>query len=410
MHMLSDRYRSEFLAVPQLVRFTMASGEHGPEPTLLIKTTTLELKYLLRQKRFGLLLLRVGDSVAYGVIIEDDPVHPAFVWSFFESEDEINALKALEANSSCAVFLFNELAVNVAERDILLPLPAATRSFLDNILLHPPQDTAAAELLGSTVDAFYEGTLQPGQAVRIGPFEVPSWHPITSHYITNRAMASPIHLFETDEGDQQEHIALWLIDNLHPKGAVKNPQIEEPKRARELCDVLMSYEKGMFLIESKTLNVMSRPTLPDRVKLEGDVIKHIDKAVGQLVGAVRNAKNGYRVSDEKNNAIELELTQPPHLIVLVPDLSLLHAATSFGGQFFRETSTKVAGFFHILDPVELLRTVQAAQMIAERSKTITPIMAWDWYLIERSKIALSQPTPNFHVLFRQDRDPMTTKR
>jgi len=59
------------------------------------------------------------------------------------------------------------------------------------------------------------------------------------------------------------------------------------------------------------------------------------------------------------------------------------------------------GYLHILDPAELLRVVQAAEMIFEDSEHLTKMMAFDWYLMERAKISIKSPTPYFAVLFRR---------
>ena len=55
---------------------------------------------------------------------------------------------------------------------------------------------------------------------------------------------------------------------------------------------------------------------------------------------------------------------------------------------------------HLLDTAELLRMVQAAEMIAARANKITPMMAFDFYLMERFKKALEAGTLCFEMLLR----------
>jgi len=96
MHLLSSQHRAEFLAVPQLVRFSMPLGANGLESTLLIKASSLHLKYLVRLKGFRLVFLSVGPGwLAYGIELADDVAHPAIIWSLVEYQDELSALKAL---------------------------------------------------------------------------------------------------------------------------------------------------------------------------------------------------------------------------------------------------------------------------------------------------------------------------
>jgi hypothetical protein len=411
MHLLSSRNRSEFLAVPQLVRLTLANGINGPEATLLVKSSTLTLKYLLRLKRFRFVLLRISDEWnAYGIRIEDDPEHSAVLWSLLEYKDEAKALRTLTRHQKCVVFLFNELAVNVAWGETNLNLSDRSfRSLLKSAALHPIEETNASTEVSQRLDEWYRGTLAAHHGLS-QELEVQEWHPIRSHYITNRISNSVISIFEDDEGGQQEQAALWLIDGLHAEGAILSPQIHETNKVRELSDILISYHFGAFLIESKTLAIMARETLPSREKLSRTVTKHLQKATKQLIGGVKNLRRGHRVTDIEGKDVEVERTNPTHVIVLVPDLSLLANASEFGGEFIRRASSECGGIFHILDPSELLRIVQAAEMISRNSKTVTRMMAFDYYLIERLKRAVVSKTPNFAILFRnRPEEPQATK-
>ena len=115
MHILSDLYHAEFLAVPQLARLVMARTEFGHEPAVLVKVNTLNLKYIMLHHDLRLVLFRVDNFVGYGARIPDDPEQPTTVWSFAESDEELRCLDMVTAGEEVAVFLFNELAVNVAE-------------------------------------------------------------------------------------------------------------------------------------------------------------------------------------------------------------------------------------------------------------------------------------------------------
>jgi hypothetical protein len=92
MHVLSAQYRSEFLACPQLVRFEYAEGRHGFEPTLLIKGSTLLLKYIVVGVRMQLLFTKMGDRLFYGLKVYDDIKRPGVLWSILENEQEKRAI------------------------------------------------------------------------------------------------------------------------------------------------------------------------------------------------------------------------------------------------------------------------------------------------------------------------------
>ena len=403
MHFLSKRNRDEFLATPELVRFTLANGKDGPEPTLLVKTSTLTLKYLISLKKFRVGMFRVGENwIGYGLLLEDDVSHPATIWSLLEYPDELQGILGLTENSKCAIFLFNELALNVAWAEAEIDLSASKfRNFLNSSELHPVCDSSdhLAEV-GMGIELLRDMELKVQGAGMLVSSKVVEWYPITNHYLTNRVEDSKISILDTDEGRQQEELAHWLTDNLHPLGAVRSPQIHEEAKIRELSDILLSYENGCFLIESKTLGIWARQALPSRNKLANDVAKHLRKAVGQLIGGVKNIRRGLKITDVKGNDVEVERKPTPHVIVLVPDLNLLIDAFEFDGDFFKRSCEECDALFHILDLSELLRIVQAANMISARSTAVTPMEAFDCYLIERSKISWEQKTPYFNVLLR----------
>lgn len=72
-------------------------------------------------------------------------------------------------------------------------------------------------------------------------------------------------------------------------------------------------------------------------------------------------------------------------IVFIPDTDLIEADTAYGIDFIRDLLATTGNFPRLLDLSELLRMVQAAEIIAERGTHITPMMAFDHYLTERAE-------------------------
>lgn len=401
MHVLASHYRSEFLACPQLVRFDFAMGNNDFEPTLLIKGSTLLLKYLVMGVRMKLAFARFNDRLLYGLKIYDDPEKAGLLWSVLEREEEKSALVALAGGDCCQTFLFNEIAVNVAwsaieinfaEADLLgLVQGAATGSIDYNDL----KGRASALL-----DRFHGATKSDADLVVADIPGTTNWRHLRNVLITNRASSSLIDLFETNEGNQQEQIGIWLTDNLHLREVYHSPQVPHGRQTRELTDILLSYENGSFLIESKALSIFARDTLPDRAKLISDVSKRVTQAVSQLRGGIRNLKSGVTITTPEGDPVEVERAKPMHEIVLIPDLDLIGDPKTYGVEFIRDFAKSTGGFLHLLDTAELLRMVQAAEMIAARANKITPMMAFDFYLMERFKKALEAGTLCFEMLLR----------
>jgi hypothetical protein len=207
-------------------------------------------------------------------------------------------------------------------------------------------------------------------------------------------------LFDENAGRQQERIGIWLTDNLHPLGVHHSPKIPKGKGTRELTDILISYQFGSVLIESKALNILVRDNLPNRIKLAHDVSAHISKAANQLRGGIKRLKNGTRVTGQDGALLDIERTKPMHGIILIPDLDLIEDRQAYGLPFIQEFMKTTGSFLHLLDTAELLRVVQAAEAIAARSAEVTPMMAFDYYLIERSERALAAGTLCIEVLLR----------
>ena len=374
----------------------------GLEPALLVKATSLSLKYLLRLRRLRFVLLQAEPGwFGYGIEIPDDPEHPALVWSAMEREDERAAIEALMESPKCTVFLFNEAVINVAWAEIRLDLSDSRARRIFGTSTFAPSGGYPETMMRKLFMERDAGCAPEGSIVKLELPSVREWHPVTSQYVSHRTNTSPISIFNEDEGGQQEELALWLTNSLHAKGAVRSPQIHEPKRPRELSDILLSYESGTFLIESKTLSVMTRDILPPRTKLTQDLIKHLQKATSQLAGGIKNIRRHYRVTDLSGETVEVNSTHAPHVIVLVPDLSLLTRETGYGRDYFVRIIRETQAFFHILDLTELVRMVQAAEMIVEDNPELTAIEAFDWYLMERAKVATQEDTPHFSMLYRR---------
>jgi hypothetical protein len=274
------------------------------------------------------------------------------------------------------------------------------RELISYTRLHPHKDTTAVETVRAQLAKIHRGEIGPPDAFLLYVPPLAEWREMRSTYLTRGGRASFISIFDQDEGQQQEEIAVWLTDALQPTGCFKSPQIDGPTVTRELCDVLLSHQFGAFLIESKSLSIFRRGDLPPRGKLSRDVAKHITKAYRQLSGGLRWLKLGYRVFDSSGNQIEVEREHPAHAIILVPDLTLLSESKDFGGDFVRRFYSESGAILHILDPAELLRMVQVAATIADKSRRVSSIMAFDWYLMERAKRTVTLKTPDFGMIAR----------
>lgn len=216
MHILSSHNRSEFLATPQLIRFDYAQGRDSFEPTLLIKGSTLLLKYIAIGVRIQLAFARLDERLLYALKIYDDGDKAGLIWSILERKEEKAALNAIIHGEACQTFLFNELAVNVAWTDWQLPVEQEFAEMVDGATTGKADHAAIRNQASLVLEQLHgEVTSNAGFVVAEVP-NVANWNPIISHFITSHATSSPIDLFNENEGSQQEQIGVWLTDSLHP--------------------------------------------------------------------------------------------------------------------------------------------------------------------------------------------------
>ena len=398
MHVFSSANYIEFQSTLQLIRFDYPYGNGKREPTLLVQTNTLLIKYIIQKCKVELFFTIVNDRLLYVLRIWDDNEHPASFWSILERDEEYDAIMTLAKGGICQIFLFNELSINTAWKAI-----EVKESYdLFQLVLNCPKGSVNQGDYQKEVSVVLD-EIHTGKRDKCIVFEIDntsSWNFIHSSYITNQIQTSSIDISKDIEGNHQEQLALWLIDNIQPRGAFHSPQIPQGKGRREFTDLLLTYDNGCFLFESKALSILSRKVLPTRTELVDDAAKHIKKAMKQLKGGVRHLKNGTKVFSLNGDEIAIERTNPAHCLIIVSDLSLIPKDSLIDINVIKEFMSTTKAYMHLVDPSELKRIVQAANMISAKSRNISIIQAFDFYLLERAKISIQKKTLNIEVLYK----------
>ena len=143
--------------------------------------------------------------------------------------------------------------------------------------------------------------------------------------------------------------------------------------------------------------------MPDRTKLAKDVSQHVEKAIRQLRGSIRRLKEDVPVTTRAGSSVAVERSKPAHAIVLIPEFALVENQAHYGPAFIADFMEATGGFIHLLDLAELLRVVQATEMISRDSGKVTPLMAFDYYLMERAKLTHDAGTLCIQVLLRMQK-------
>lgn len=306
MHLLAADYREEFLATPQLIRFEHADGQNYKRPTLLLKASTIVLKYVALNVPLNFVFATVNNRLIYALRINDDSSGPYTLWSIVEHEREKAALLHLMKVGKFPIFLFNETAINVSWAEGEISPTSRTGELIQSASLEPFDYDSLQPYVVSVLDQFDE-ELTPDHHIETAKIDiVTEWHELYNNFITSHGSSSPINLFHDDEGGQQEQLAIWLTDNLDPLHVYSSPRVPKGDSTQELTDVLLSHAHGSFLIESKALTIFGRKNLPDRAKLMRNMSRHLTKSISQLKGAIRSLKREIPVTDANGLGLAVE--------------------------------------------------------------------------------------------------------
>ncbi|WP_153065939.1 hypothetical protein [Xanthomonas campestris] len=377
----------------------MPHGEEGREATLIVKAKTLLLKYVTLGVPLKLSFNLSNERLIYALTISDDSSQKSTIWSIAESEDEIDAIREIMGGSRFGLALFNEVGANSAfclAKLIPTSSPVKPPSSLINL---NEVDYEAFKGIAHGLMESLDGAMSNQTGWSTASIQCESdWKIIRNHFVTEMAISGLLDISHTKEGEHQELMALWLAGSLKPGNCFHSPQVPSGPRMREFTDLLLTSRYGAILIESKCLTILGRSKLPDRSKLRRDVASHIAKATSQLKGAIRSLRSDVAIRSKTGDTIDVERADTPHAIILVPDLELLNP-DDYGIEFMKNFMEETRGYIHILDVAELLRMIQAAEIISEKTQ-FSAIEAFDYYLTERSEITFKRGTLCIEVLLR----------
>jgi hypothetical protein len=360
----------------------------------------LLLKYIAQGVPLKLHFFTISDGhCAYVLHVEDDPANGVAMWALLANDDEVAAIRDLARHGGCSVYLFNEACTNCAWTSAQIKIDARILTLTKAPLFDDPNPVKYIDEISAILDQIYEGAV--GLSAQVDLLLTGEWNTLRSDFILNGVRSATLNLLSDNEGNHQEQLAHVLLGDLSPHGAYPNTQLHEQSGKKEFTDVLLTHKYGTVLLESKTLSIFDRRTrLPDRTQLSRNIEKAAKKALNQLRVAVRKLRDNVPVFDEHGKAIELERKHPPHAIILVPELDLMAGRSDEWFCRIAEFMEKTGGFLHILDTVQLFRMMQAARMIADASERSTPMMAFDYYLIERAKAVTERASINIDMMLR----------
>ncbi len=134
----------------------------------------------------------------------------------------------------------------------------------------------------------------------------------------------------------------------------RSPEVQLDTKKRELTDLLLLSKNSMFLFESKAMTVLERGlnvTAEMRVKR---TMKHFQKAIGQLVGAVKQVRkkaplftqDGTRLTIDRLDQMDI------HALVVVSSANLSLDFHQISKEL-SQAQVEAPAFYHFLDLSQL---------------------------------------------------------
>ncbi len=355
--------------------------EQSPEdaaPVLYLKLPSDVLKALLLDAKLALLATTVTTDDRtlniIGVSIDDVPGDPFRYYQPLTEAAQLSMLSASATSKALRVYVVNEMVLPVFE--MLVAPGQAAEPFVENLAPIPPgqppppipdQETA----LDAVVSLATKGNAPPESHVKPLSFLPLSRSSLEIYRLTS-PLAGDFDPDDKNEGGTLEQSIQLLLATRYASGIHRSPKVADGASGakRELTDILLVTTDAIFLFESKVMAVLERgisATSERRIKVTN---KHFKKALGQLIGAVKQIREGATILDAQERPLDtFEPATAIHATIVV--------SAQMAGLDFRdiaaqltEAGKQINACFHFLD----LGALQQLLAFTNDSRTLSAYM------------------------------------
>jgi hypothetical protein len=269
-----------------------------------------------------------GENIYFhtGIRIHDDPVHFISIIGTHRFHEEHEALGLIMKQPEIQIVLYNEFSVCVASGIVNISL--SDRNKVVKFQGAPTElysgDFDAVAI--SSLDCFdfsldnkrpFKDVYEIELLLVKGTFS--QWKFVDVHFVGLNE-ANLVSVNDSDEGGSFEKQIWASLENIFHFDLYKNSTIGSGKKKREFIDILAFHKLGIILIESKALSVIAVDRNKSMAKKVSSLQKHINKGIGQLIGAKKGIEKGVEIRDINNRVITFNRNIIPHCIVLVSEL------------------------------------------------------------------------------------------
>jgi hypothetical protein len=363
---------------------------------IIVKISTYLIKHIYNGVKIDLIAAvykNLNDTYPMlGLRIFDDPDYPSLITERVETK-QLSHFKNVVQSENTEVELYDELGfpslfggvhIDRNIQDKLANYYGASHQFTDD------RDFSKAS---ESLDFFaisLENEKATGRILKLDYFkirfyelaQVENFH-IRSHEISK---ISPLDFLE---GDQLEHQIAIASESIFNQNTFKSPYVQKGDKLRELIDVLMKYDRGLFLIETKAMSVFNKNDQKFERKSKS-IIKQAKKGIDQLVGANKQLKKGSYLFDVNGNKINYDSEMITQNIVLVSELVQFDEQEDIKKYLLKSIITNNLSI-QLIGFDEYMLIIKAAEGKME---------LFDYYLLERMNGWVTQRCPiNFKLKF-----------
>lgn len=342
---------------------------------------------------------------AYGLQVRDDSQQPFCTFGACQSDDEVEALRAIITGATFPLQFHNEIFKPVLQADCVIT-PELARSVID---LLPSSTLDNIEIMRRALDVV-QASLKDSA-------------PVDQRMLAHCALALTFErrqqietfvvgsgLFSLDdkqEGNELERLAFDAFEFLCPWGAYHQPLVDDGGKRRELCDILAvsriqgHEEEGLFVVESKVASVTPEALARSTERRAASIQKNIMTAIRQLKGAIKRLRAGASIFRADGTPIEM-IPVPPEVAGIIKPLNLRERANKVGhgivlvsemhdGVDWRAVANRLFDacastgyFFHVLDLLELQQFVANSH---QRPAAVEYYLVLRWQHVVKTKDA-----------------------
>jgi hypothetical protein len=314
------------------------------------------------------------DLLCLGFRVDDEPEHPFTALMPNSAPEDAPLLQQILTAESTTLHCLNELnhptlsASCMIDRDAAAAAAEALRA--SNYWLLTPESSKQrhlstfSRLLNLALDRFGEHVHRSSTDAVADEIRMHAHLPLTLDIkpstevfeVTPTAADGPFVIGDSDEGEKLERLTQLLIDVAYPGRSHRSPQVEDGDSTRELIDVLAFDERSICVVEAKALSVFKVRRDRPSSRRATSVTKDIEKAIGQLSGAMNNIRSDTPIATADGEPLTLPNRKeaPAHAIVLVSEMYTFVDWKRVAARVVKESENESRkALFHVMDLQEL---------------------------------------------------------